>query len=137
MIKKYNVTVNGITYEVEVEEVKGEFQPRSVAAPVVSAPAPQAPAAQPVKAEPKEEKPVAPAPNIATEGEKIECPMPGTIIKVSVSEGQEVKKGEVLFVLEAMKMENEIMSPRDGKIVQVGVAKGATANTGDLLAVIQ
>ncbi|WP_291571048.1 biotin/lipoyl-containing protein [Clostridium sp. UBA4548] len=138
-MKIYNVTVNGNTYQVEVEEVKGEFtQPVApVATPAPAAVAPQQPVAapQPVAPAPTEApKPVA-KPNNAT-GEKIECPMPGTIVKVNVTEGATVKKGDVLVVLEAMKMENEIMSPVDGTIAQVNVAKGVAVNSGDLLVVI-
>ena len=125
-MKKYNIKVNGALYEVEVEEVKGEF----TSSPVPVAVTEVAPAK--VQATPKVQERKA----IAT-GEKIECPMPGTVLKVNVNVGDNVKKGQVLFILEAMKMENEIMAPRDAKIVEVGVAKGASVNTGDALAVIQ
>ncbi len=138
-MKRYNVTVNGNTYQVEVEEVKGEFtQPGApVATPAPAAVAPQQPVAtpQPVAPAPTEApKPVAKSSNAT--GEKIECPMPGTIVKVNVTEGASVKKGDVLVVLEAMKMENEIMSPVDGTIAQVNVVKGVAVNSGDLLVVI-
>lgn len=138
-MKRYNVTVNGNTYQVEVEEVKGEFtQPVTpVATPAPAAVAPQQPVAtpQPVAPAPTEApKPVAKSSNAT--GEKIECPMPGTIVKVNVTEGASVKKGDVLVVLEAMKMENEIMSPVDGTIAQVNVVKGVAVNSGDLLVVI-
>lgn len=137
-MKRYNVTVNGNTYQVEVEEVKGEFTQ-----PVAPTPAPvavQQPAAAPQQtaapapAPAEAPKPAAKATNAA--GEKIECPMPGTIVKVNVTEGATIKKGDVLVVLEAMKMENEIMSPVDGTVAQVNVAKGAAVNSGDLLVVI-
>lgn len=135
-MKRYNVTVNGNTYQVEVEEVKGEFTQ-----PVAPTPAPvavQHPAAAPQQtaapAPAEAPKPAAKATNAA--GEKIECPMPGTIVKVNVTEGATIKKGDVLVVLEAMKMENEIMSPVDGTVAQVNVAKGAAVNSGDLLVVI-
>jgi glutaconyl-CoA/methylmalonyl-CoA decarboxylase subunit gamma len=146
-MKRYYVTVNGNKYEVEIEEVNGEFSPRPAAAPRVSSiPAPQvaqAPVTQAApKAEVKEEpKPQAAQPSkpaaSAADGEKIECPMPGTILKVNVSEGSTIKKGDVLFILEAMKMENEIMASRDGKIIQVAVVKGAVVNTGETLAVME
>ena len=110
-MKKYNVTVNGNLYQVEVDEVKGEFT-TPVAAPVA-----------------------APAVSNAA-GEKVTAPMPGNIVKVAVSKGATVKKGDVIVVLEAMKMENEIMASVDGTIVDVTVAQGATVNTGDVLAVI-
>lgn len=121
-MKKYYVTVNGNRYEVEVEEVKGDFQDRYEAAPMnVAAPAPTP------KASPK---------NASAGGEKINCPMPGTIINVSIKEGATVKKGDLLFVLEAMKMENEIVSPVEGTVISVEVTKGQSVNTEDLLAVI-
>ena len=129
---KYKVTLNGRTYEVEVESGKAmcvaeyeAFAP--AAAPVAATPAPVA-------------APVAAAPAAAgvtvSGGESVNAPMPGNILKVNVSVGQSVKKGEVLVVLEAMKMENEIMAPCDGVVSAVPVAKGATVNTGDLLVAI-
>ncbi len=125
-MKKYNIKVNGIAYEVEVEEVKGEF---------ASSPAPVAVTeAAPKKAQPS---PKAQVKKTVVGGEKIECPMPGNVLNVNVNSGDSVKKGQVLFILEAMKMENEIMAPHDGTILEVNVAKGATVNTGDVLAVIQ
>ena len=136
-MKKYNVKVNGISYEVEVEEVMGGFSssPETVAVTKVSqeriAPAPKA----------SQEK-VAPTPKAKVKktestGEKIECPMPGKVLKVNVNTGDNVKKGQVMFILEAMKMENEIMAPHDAKIIEVSVTNGASVNTGDILAVIQ
>ena len=78
------------------------------------------------------------APSAAVaDGTKVEAPMPGTILSVNVANGAAVKKGDVLLVLEAMKMENEIMAPKDGKITSVNVAKGATVNSGDLLFTIE
>lgn len=109
-MKKYNVTVNGTAYEVTVEAVN--------AADIKAPAAPAAPAAAPAG------------------GEKISSPMPGTILSVNVSNGSAVKKGDVLMILEAMKMENEIMAPCDGTIASVNVTKGASVNTGDLLCVI-
>lgn len=137
-MKRYNVTVNGVVYQVEVEEVKGEFTqpvvPVAMAAPVqTAAPAPQPQQSAPAKVE-EIAKPVAVTTNAA--GEKIECPMPGTIVRVDVTEGTKVNKGDVLVVLEAMKMENEIMSPVDGTVSQINVSKGSAVNTGDLLIVI-
>ena len=131
-MKKYNVTVNGNLYQVEVEEVKGEFAtpvaPVSTVKPAATTPvaAPVAPAATPT-----------PAPATSTvAGAKAEAPMPGTIVKVVATKGATVKQGDVLFVLEAMKMENEIMSPTDGIVVEINVTQGAAVNTGDILAVI-
>jgi biotin carboxyl carrier protein len=124
-MKKYNIKVNGTTYEVEVEEVNGETSSSPV--PLEVTEAPKVRVMKVPKAEMKKN---------TTVGEKIECPMPGTVLKVNVGPGDNVKKGQVLFILEAMKMENEIMAPRDGNIVEVNVAKGASVNTADILAVI-
>ena len=115
-MKKYKVNVNGTVYEVAIEVMDG-------AAP--AAPAPAAPAAAP-----------APAPAAVAGGEKVSAPMPGTILAVNVSNGSAVKKGDVLFILEAMKMENEIMAPCDGTIASVSVTKGASVESGSLLCVI-
>ena len=81
--------------------------------------------------------PVAAAPAPVAGGEKINAPMPGNILDVKVAAGQMVKKGDVLVILEAMKMENEIMAPRDGKVAQVACTKGSTVNTGDALVVLE
>lgn len=113
-MKKYRVTVNGTAYEVELEELTG-------AVPA----APAAPAAAPVP-------PPAPA-----GGEQVSAPMPGTILSVNVAAGDTVKRGQVLMILEAMKMENEIMCPRDGRVVSVSAAKGASVEAGTVLCVIQ
>lgn len=109
-MKKYKVNVNGTTYQVEIEELTGA---------AASAPSPVAPAAAPAGAE------------------AINAPMPGNILAVNVAAGDSVKKGQVLMVLEAMKMENEIMCPRDGKVVSVAVSKGAAVESGTLLCSIQ
>lgn len=121
---KYDVTLNGKVYEVEVE--RGEAILVNVADAPVAAPvaAPAPVAAAPVAAP----APIAAAPVLS--GEVINAPMPGVILGVKVAEGDDVKKGQVLLVLEAMKMENEIMAPRDGKVVVVAVAKGAKVETG-------
>lgn len=136
MLKRYNVTVNGVQYQVEVEEVNGEFASAPVvqaqASQVVTQEQPAAPTAKQVEVKEEVKKSV-----VAAEGERVECPMPGTILSINIAEGQTIKEGQVMFVLEAMKMENEIMAPRDCKIVQVAVSKGAAVNTGDLLVVIQ
>ena len=113
-MKKYRVNVNGTSYEVEIEEMTG------------------APAAAPVSA-----PAAAPAPAASGAGEAINAPMPGNILAVNVTAGDSVKKGQVLMVLEAMKMENEIMAPRDGKVTAVAVAKGAAVESGALLCTIQ
>jgi len=145
-MKKYNVTVNGNLYQVEVEEVKGEFATPvaptvqvTPAQPVQVTPAQPAQSAAPVAASTSAATPVvstaAPVASTA-EGAKAEAPMPGTIVKVVATKGATVKQGDVLFVLEAMKMENEIMSPTDGTVVEINVTQGAAVNTGDILAVI-
>ena len=119
-MKKYNVNVNGNLYEITLEVVDVD----DVKNAPLAAPAPAA-------------APVAPSASAPAGGEKIEAPMPGTILDVRVSVGQSVKKGDVLFVLEAMKMENEIMSPCDGKVTFVGTQKGASVQKGDALATIE
>ena len=118
-MKKYKVNVNGTVFEVEVEDITGTAAP--AAAPVAA----PAPAAAPVAA-------AAPA-----GGESITSPMPGNILAVNVTAGSAVKKGDVLMILEAMKMENEIMAPCDGTVGSVNVTKGATVETGTLLCTIQ
>lgn len=129
---KYKVTLNGKTYEVEVEAGKAILLDEYEAlAPAQAAPAPVAAAAAPA---------VAPAPAPAAvslaEGETVESPMPGNILSVNVNQGDKVKEGQVLAILEAMKMENEIPAPKDGTIVQVVTSKGAVVETGSPLFVI-
>ena len=116
-MKKYRVNVNGTVYEVDVEDISG-------AAPVA------APAAAPAAA------PVAAPVSAPAGGEQVTSPMPGNILAVNVAAGDTVRTGQVLMILEAMKMENEIMCPCDGKIVSVSVTKGATVESGTLLCVI-
>ena len=134
---KYIVTLNGKNYEVNVEETEAIIEsvtdvPVAVAAPVAPV------AAAPVAAAPAAEAPAAaPAAPVAVgEGEKVLAPMPGNILAVNVSAGQAVKKGDVLFILEAMKMENEIVAPADGTVKQILVQKGNTVDTDEVLAVI-
>ena len=135
-MKKYRITVDGKSYEVDVEEMgQGVAVPLSaVAALPTAAPAPVAPAAPTAPSAPAAEPPKAAVASAASvQGEKLPAPMPGTILSVSVSAGQSVKKGEVLLVLEAMKMENEIVAHKDGVINGVFVQKGSTVNAGDPL----
>ncbi len=126
---KYVVTLNGKNYEVEVEETDAVITAVTDAAPAapVAAAAPAAPAAAPA--------PVA-APAAAADGQKVLSPMPGTILSVNVSVGSAVKAGEVILILEAMKMENEIVAPCDGTVKQLAVQKGSTVATDALLAVV-
>lgn len=116
-MKKYRVTVNGTAYEIELEEIAGN----SVSA---------------TKAEPEKTAETAPAAPVSNGGEKVTAPMPGNILDVKVKVGDSVKKGDVLLILEAMKMENEIMAGADGKIASVNVNKGDSVETGAVLCVI-
>ena len=131
---KYKVTLNGRTYEVEVEAGKAmcvaEYEAYAPAAAPVAAPV----AAAPVAAAPA----AAPAAGGVTVsgGESVNAPMPGNILKVAVSVGQTVKEGDLLVVLEAMKMENEIFAPKDGTVAQVLVSKGSTVDTGATMVVL-
>ena len=126
---KYEISLNGRTYEVEVELAEpmkmAEFQNFAPAAPapVVEAAPVTAPAA-------------ASAPVVTGAGETVTAPMPGNILKVNVTQGQTVKEGDVLVILEAMKMENEIMAPQNGTVTQVLVTKGSTVDTGAPMVVI-
>ena len=110
--KKYNITLNGKVYEVEIEEVVEGTTSKQVIQ-------------EPVKTITK--------PKVVTNGESIIAPMPGTIINILVKQGQDVKKGQVVAVLEAMKMENEIVAPIDGKVESISVDKGQNVNLGDNL----
>ena len=142
---RYVVTINNKSYEVEVEQgqaniLRIEDAVAQVAVQAAASVQP-VPAQQPVAAPVQLPAPVAPAPvstatAAAVGGEQIKSPMPGTLLDVKVTSGQAVKKGDILFILEAMKMENEIMAPVDG-VVQVVATKGASVSTGDVLASIQ
>ncbi len=128
-MKKYNVTVNGTAYEITLEAV----DPAEVAST-----APAAPAAAPAPAA-KAEAPAVPAPAAAPAAggkETVSSPMPGNILAVNVAQGDAVKKGDVLLILEAMKMENEILSPCDGTVFSVNTTKGSSVETGAVLCVI-
>lgn len=127
---KYIVTLNGKEYEVEVEQGTAQAVYLGEAA---------APATTPVAAAPAAADPVAAAPAAPVaqgEGEVVASPMPGAIVAVNVQQGAQVKAGQVLFILEAMKMENEISAPKDGTITSVCITKGSTVDTGAALCTI-
>lgn len=128
---KYKVTLNGRTYEVEVEAGKAMLLDEYEA--IVPTAAPAAPAAAPA---PVAVPAAAPAPAAPVAGDAVTAPMPGNILKVNVTAGQAVKEGDVLVVLEAMKMENEILAPKACTVKQVLVSKGATVDTGATLVVL-
>lgn len=110
-MKNYKVIVNGVEYEIAIEQVEKDqvmAQPAPVAAP-------------------------GPKPQAVQGGEDVKAPMPGAILSVSVKQGDAVKKGQVLLILEAMKMENEILAPRDGVVAALAVQAGQTVETGALL----
>lgn len=135
-MRKFNIKVNGQAYEVEVEEVAGGFAPAPVV-PVAAAPAHAvAPVAAPAPEKAEAKAAPAPAPVAAPAGgTQLKAPMPGTVIDFKATNGAAVKKGQTILILEAMKMENEIVAPADGVITFVA-SKGASVNTDDLLAVI-
>lgn len=124
---KYIVTLNGMDYEVEVDELKEAIVTNvaPTAAPVVAAPAATAaPAAAPAPAA------------VSGSGTPVKSPMPGTILSVNVSEGKAVNEGDVLFILEAMKMENEIVAPTSGTVNKIVASKGSSVATDEVLAFI-
>ena len=122
-MKNYRITVNGVAYDVAVEELGAG------AAPVVAAPV-----AAPVAAAPVAAPAAAPAASGAAGSVKVESPMPGKILAIKANVGQAVKKGDVVMILEAMKMENEIVAPADGTIAGINVAVGDSVESGDTLA---
>ncbi len=126
-MKRFNITVNGKAYDVAVEEVTG-------GAPVASAPA-AAPAPAQTAAPAPAATPAAPA--AVTGGTTVNAPMPGTILDVKVNVGDTVSEGQVLMILEAMKMENDIVAPVAGKVAAINVKKGDSVNSNDVLASIQ
>ena len=127
---KYKVTLNGRTYEVEVEAGQAmlldEYEAIAPAAPATAPAAAPAPVAAPS---------AAPAASLAA-GEPVKAPMPGVVLKVQVQQGQAVKAGQVLVILEAMKMENEIVAPKDGTVAQIVAAKGASVESGAPLVIL-
>jgi len=121
-MRNFLVNVNGTQYEVAVEEIDGKTAPAAKPA-AAAAPAAPAPAAKPAAA--------------SANGTKVTCPMPGTILEVKVKDGDVVKAGQAIFVLEAMKMETDVPAPVAGTIRGVGVQKGASVDTGALLCSIE
>lgn len=109
-MKRYHVEVNGTPYEVVISEMTGKASETNTSNPVQTVAKP-----------------------VAGTGENITSPMPGTIFKMNVKNGQTVKEGDVLLILEAMKMENEIMAPKDGTVTNVNVQEGASVESGTLL----
>lgn len=128
---KYELKLNGRTYEVEVELA----EPMTISEFQSNAPAPAAPAAPVAATTPVAVAPT--APSVSGDGACVSAPMPGTILKVNVVAGQTVKEGDALVILEAMKMENEIMAPKGGTVTQVLVEKGANVETGAPLVFIR
>ncbi|MEG0775156.1 biotin/lipoyl-containing protein [Clostridium sp.] len=129
-MKKYVIKLNGKVYEVEMEEVTGETS--AAYERINTAPQNTVTENPVVQSAPQNKVVQNNAPQNA-EGEALDAPMPGNILNVAVKVGDTVKKGQLLIVLEAMKMENEIVSPKDGVITSVGVTKGQTINAGDTL----
>ncbi len=121
IMRRFNVTVNGVAYDVEIEEVGTTAAQTSAPAAAVQAPKTAAPAAK----------------TASVGGTEVKAPMPGTILKVNVTVGQSVKKGDIVAVLEAMKMENEIFAPVDGTVAAVNVNKGASVKTDDVIVSIK
>ena len=125
-MKNYTITVNGNMYDVTVEEKSGGAPAAAPAQAAKPAPAPApAPAAAPKAAS-----------SGAAGGVKVKAPMPGKILSIKASEGQSVSKGDVILLLEAMKMENEVVAPQDGTIATINVASGAAVEAGDILATL-
>ncbi|MDO5123782.1 MAG: biotin/lipoyl-containing protein [Eubacteriales bacterium] len=120
-MKNLKITVNGVTYDVQVEEVSGSSAPTQAPAPAA------APAPAPAKA------PAAPVATGTTGSVEVTAPMPGTILSIKVSVGQQVNKGDTVIVLEAMKMENEIPAPEAGTVASINVQSGSNVETGALL----
>lgn len=148
-MKKYNITVNGTTYEVEVEEVKnisaGSPAPavqqaaapaqetKPAAPPVSGSSVSAAPAGSPAAAAPAGSSAAA----VPEGGTGVKAPVPGTVLDIRVEPGQQVAQGEILVILEAMKMENEIAAPAAGKVALVQAVKGKSVNAGDILVTLE
>lgn len=131
-MRMFRVVVNGNEYEVGIEEL----QQSGAAAPAKPAPAQQTAAAAPAAKPTPSPKPQAAKPAVTAAGGAISAPMPGTVLRVEVTVGATVSKGQTLLVLEAMKMENEIMAPQDGTVTELNVSQGVSVNAGDTLVVL-
>ena len=129
MSRQYRITVDGTSYQVEVEELGAG------AAPAPAAPAAPAPVSAPAPA-PVPAPAAAPAPASGGAGSPVTAPMPGKVLRVVVSVGAPVKNGDMVLVLEAMKMENEIFAPADGVVKEIRARDGDTVNTGDVMMII-
>ena len=133
---KYKVTLNNRVYEVEVEQGEAmlvdEYELKAPAAAAPAAPV----AAAPVAAAAPAAAPAAPAGGALAAGEVVKSPMPGNVLKINVTPGQKVNEGDVLLILEAMKMENEVVSTKTGTVAQIVTSKGAVVETGSPLVVI-
>ena len=134
---KYKVTLNNRVYEVEVEQGEAMLVDEyELKAPAAAAPAAPAVAAAPVAAAAPAAAPAAPAGGALAAGEVIKSPMPGNVLQINVTPGQKVNEGDVLLILEAMKMENEVVSTKTGTVAQIVVEKGAVVETGSPLVVV-
>lgn len=130
-VRRFRMTINGKVYEVEAEEIgSGQAVASSAPAP---APAVTAPPAPPRPEAPKVEVPAKKTP---VGGAAVEAPLPGVVLDVKVTSGQAVTEGQVLVILEAMKMENEIVAPHAGTVSDIAVQKGASVSAGDVLVVL-
>ena len=129
-MRMFKVVVNGSEYEVAIEEMKGEGG--STAAPASAPAAPRPAARAPAPAAPKP----SPQPAGDSAGGTVTAQMPGTIVDIDVNVGDNVTRGQKLLVLEAMKMENEIVAPQDGTVKEISVTAGALVNAGDVLVVL-
>ncbi|PSR25659.1 MAG: acetyl-CoA carboxylase biotin carboxyl carrier protein subunit [Sulfobacillus thermosulfidooxidans] len=132
-VRKFRIRVNGVVYDVEAEEISAEQSATSTSAPSV----PSAPVATPTPPVPSE-PPKAAAPVVMQDGEMvIEAPLPGAVLDVKVQEGQLVEVGQVLIILEAMKMENEVTAPVSGRIKSLRVQKGSSVDANEVLVIIE
>ncbi|SDW96236.1 DUF2118 domain-containing protein [Tepidimicrobium xylanilyticum] len=136
-MRKFLIKVNGNQYEVEVEEIKEDASstPQKNIQPILKPTS--EPAVQPTAPLKSEELKVEKEITVQEGEEVVEAPMPGTILSINVKEGDMVEEGQILAILEAMKMENEILAPRNGKVIKVVTTQGASVNTGDKLIIIK